>query len=316
MILNPLLDRDLEYDLALSKDASSNKPLLVRVDAGLPVTVSGRLPRETTALLVFDGKGHPSLQYLYGRQQNLDNQPPQLIALSDRAVLPNAATAEPKPAPAATAPASPPLASFIPSGYAGSPFGDRRNPKAPQRIPGRLQCELYDVGGPGISYFDSDDRNSGSSALNALDGSYLNSFRAGEAVDVSYTKDVGPTTQDFSEFDRVTPEHDSLYVGWTEPGEWVNYTVQVEKNGEYTVDVMYTSNGEGRFELYVDDVLRGTIALPTTHVDADPVAWRQWHHWNKVTGALRLDLAAGIHLVRIKLLAGNSNLDYLEFRAR
>ena len=210
----------------------------------------------------------------------------------------------------------PPVPTLVPAGYAGSPFGDRRNPMAPQRIPGRLQCELFDVGGPGVAYSDSDGSNSGSSALNPLDGSYLNGFRAGEAVDLSYTKDVGTPTQDFSEFNRVVPDRDSLYLGWTEPGEWVNYTVQVEKAGKYALDVMYTSNGEGRFELHVDGAPRGTITLPTTHDDADTVAWRQWHHWNKVVGGLELELTPGLHLVRIQFLAGNTNLDYLEFRAR
>lgn len=206
--------------------------------------------------------------------------------------------------------------SFLPAGYAGVPFGDARHPKAPQRIPGRLQCELYDVGGPGVAYSDSDDKNSGSGALNPLDGSYLNGFRADEAVDISYTKDRGTPTQDFSQFNLVTPDRDALYLGWTEAGEWVNYTVLVEKTGRYAVDVMYTSNGEGRFELLVDGASRGRITLPTTHRDDDPVDWRQWHHWNRLTSDLELDLVAGLHLVRIQLLAGNTNLDYLDLRLR
>jgi len=217
---------------------------------------------------------------------------------------------------AAAGPARAQETNFIPAGYAGSPFGDSRHPKAPQEIPGRLQCELYDVGGPGVAYSDSDGKNSGSGRLNPLDGTYRNGFRADEAVDISYTKDRGTPTQDFSEFNRVVPDRDALYLGWTEPGEWVSYTVQVEKAGKYALDVMYTSNGEGRFELHVDGEPRGTIALPTTHDDRDTVAWRQWHHWNKVVGALELDLAPGLHLVRIRFLAGNTNLDYLEFRAK
>ena len=93
-------------------------------------------------------------------------------------------------------PMTPPT--FIPPGYTGSPFGDSRHPKAPQKIPGRLECELYDVGGEGVAYHDSDGKNSGSGGLNPLDGTYLNGFRADEAVDVSYTKDRGTPTQDFS----------------------------------------------------------------------------------------------------------------------
>ncbi len=313
LLLNEAQDRDLDTDLALAKDATSTRPLVVRVDAGLSVTRAVRLPRETTTLLTFDRDGRPLLQYTYGRQHNVLNRPPDVIALSPGAVVTKTAS------PAAAAPAAagqPPVPALVPAGYAGSPFGDQRNPKAPQRIPGRLQCELYDVGGPGVAYSDSDGSNSGSGALNPLDGTYLSVFRAGEAVDISHTKDFGPTTQDFSAFNRVVPDRDALYLGWTEPGEWVSYTVQVEKEGKYALDVMYTSNGEGRFELQLDGEPRGTIALPTTHDDADTVAWRQWHHWNKVVDGLELELARGLHLVQIKFLAGNTNLDYLEFRAQ
>jgi len=208
------------------------------------------------------------------------------------------------------------MPTFIPPTYAGRPFGDSRHPEKPQRLPGRLECELYDVGGPGVAYADSDDKNSGSGGLNPLDGSYLNGFRANEAVDISYTKDRGQPTQDFSEHNLVTPDRDSLYVGWTAAGEWISYTVAVEKAGAYTLDVMYTSNGEGRFDVLVDDVLRETVTLPTTHTSADPVDWRQWHHWNKLVDDRPIDLLAGLHTLRIRFLAGNTNLDYIEFRPR
>jgi hypothetical protein len=236
------------------------------------------------------------------------------LAFAVAALADDTSDPERRGAPSPTEPAASP-ASFIPAGYAGHPFGDSRHAAEPQRLPGRLQCEFYDAGGPGVAFFDSDDKNSGSGGLNPLDGSYLNGFRAGEAVDISYTKDRTPQV-DFSEYDLVTPERDSLYLGWTEPGEWVNYTVAVDRTGTYSLDVMYTSNGEGRFELYVDDALRGTITLPTMHRDDDPLDWRQWHHWNKVADGLALDLPAGLHLVRVKLLAGNSNLDYIEFKTR
>lgn len=316
MLLNQLQDRDLEYDIALSKDATSTRPLVVRVDAGLAVTRAGRLPRETTTLLTFDREGRPLLQYTYGRPHNVENQAPEVLVLSPNAVLPRALESASVVVATPTDVTPPPVPTLVPAGYAGTPFGDRRNPKAPQRIPGRLQCELYDVGGPGVAYSDSDGSNSGSGALNPLDGSYLGGFRAGEAVDISHTKDFGPTTQDFSEFNRVVPDRDALYLGWTEPGEWVNYTVQVEKAGKYALDVMYTSNGEGRFALHVDGEPRGAVTLPTTHDDRDTVAWRQWHHWNKVGVGLELDLAPGLHLVQVRFLAGNTNLDYLELRAR
>jgi len=214
----------------------------------------------------------------------------------------------------AGSPLAPPT--LVPSTYAGSPFGDSRHAKAPQKIPGRLECELYDVGGEGVAYHDSDGKNSGSGGLNPLDGTYLNGFRADEAVDISYTKDRGSPAPDFTEFNLVTPERDSPYVGWTEAGEWLHYTVLVEKAGRYSVDVMYTSNGEGRFELSVDGASAGTVVLPSTHRAEDTLAWRQWHHWNRLNDALTLELVPGLHLVRIGLLAGNTNLDFLDLKLR
>jgi hypothetical protein len=85
--------------------------------------------------------------------------------------------------PGAASPAAPQTftRNHVPAGYAGAPFGDSRNVKAPQRIPGRLQGELFDTGEAGVAYSDSDGKNSGSGALNPIDGSYLNGFRASEA---------------------------------------------------------------------------------------------------------------------------------------
>ena len=46
-------------------------------------------------------------------------------------------------------------------------------------------------------------------------------------------------TQDFSEHNLVTLERDSLYLGWTEPGEWVHYTVLVAKTGQHLVRIRF-----------------------------------------------------------------------------
>ena len=56
-----------------------------------------------------------------------------------------------------------------------------------QQIPGKIQCEFYDVGGQGIAYYDADTVNNGSGRLNPADGTYLNEFRINEPVDISYS---------------------------------------------------------------------------------------------------------------------------------
>src|ERR1039458_4549689 len=70
-------------------------------------------------------------------------------------------------------------------------YGQRRTKTdhgGPQKIPGKVLCAYYDLGGEGVAYHDSDPKNHGSGELNPADGTYLNEFRIHEGVDTSYTK--------------------------------------------------------------------------------------------------------------------------------
>jgi hypothetical protein len=203
------------------------------------------------------------------------------------------------------------LSSTFPPDYQGSPFAGARYDGGPQKIPGRVKLAYYDFGGEGIAFHDTTPKNLGSGGLNPLNGDYYNEFRHTEAVDTSYTKSCCDTNP----YDLVVPELDQLYVGWTEVGEWLNLTVEVEKAGDYRFNLMYTCNGPGVISLSVNrkDVT-GPLVLINTHNAQDPIAWRQWHHWNKMTRLARLHLAAGKQLLTLHVVAnGNMNFDYLEF---
>ncbi|HMH22209.1 MAG TPA: carbohydrate-binding protein [Puia sp.] len=181
----------------------------------------------------------------------------------------------------------------------------------PQPIPGRVQCELYDTGGEGVAYHDSDTTNHGSGNLNPANGDYFNEFRIKEGVDISYTK---PGNIDNNPYNFVNPEMKQLYVGWTVNGEWLNYTVEVKKTGSYRIGLMYTCNADGRIGLSADGKdIAGKISIPTTHRDTDTVAWRQWHHWNKIDSIAEVHLSAGTHIITLYSISGNMNYDYLEF---
>jgi hypothetical protein len=67
------------------------------------------------------------------------------------------------------------------SDYKGTPYADIMYHEGPQTIPGKLQCEYYDIGGEGVSFHDADTINSSSGRLNPADGSYLHEFRINEA---------------------------------------------------------------------------------------------------------------------------------------
>ncbi len=201
---------------------------------------------------------------------------------------------------------------YIPDNYKGKPYHDSLYTGGPQVIPGKLQCEYYDMGGEGIAYHDADTINSGSGNLNPIDGSYLHDFRAQEAVDISFTKDQGV---DNNPFDRVKPKMKQLYVGWTQPGEWLNYTIRVNKSGVYKVGLMYTANGNGKIQLVVNNKeMTDTLMVPSTHDDNDTVAWRQWHHWNYIGNLTKIQLRKGLNLLTLKTVGnGNMNYDYLLF---
>jgi hypothetical protein len=198
--------------------------------------------------------------------------------------------------------------------YKGLPFHDSRYHGGAQQIPGRVECAYYDLGGEGVAYHDSTEKNEGSGGLNPADGSYLNEFRMHEGVDTSYTKfhDV----IDNNPYDTVTPEENQLYVGWTAPGEWFRITVDVARAGTYSADLLYTSNRGGTISVDVNgEPATGPLAITTTFNAADPIAWRQWHHWNVMNDLTKLKLAAGKNVLTVHILTeGNMNLAYFQFR--
>jgi hypothetical protein len=199
--------------------------------------------------------------------------------------------------------------------YGGVPFHDKVHVSGPQGIPGRVLCAYYDLGGEGVAYHDSDTINHGSGRLNPADGTYLNEFRMNEAIGTSYTKFHDGI--DNSAFNIVAPPEGQLYVGWTSPGEWFNLTVNVAQSGTYSMDLLYTSNRGGDISVAV----RGAPDAAVVHVistknPSDPIAWRQWHHWNLMRDIGIIRLSQGINVLTVRILTeGNMNLAVLDFRA-
>ena len=181
------------------------------------------------------------------------------------------------------------------SGYPGKPYQDRR-----QAIPGRIEMELYDSGGEGVAYHDTDAVNHGSGELNKGD-TFLDRFRQDEGVDISYTKpNIDKTV------DGVQEKVGELYLGWTAPGEWVNYSVDVKASGTYTINAHMSSRTDAaQIAIAFDGVdATGPILLPTT---------THWHIWRIATLA-QVKLEQGMHVMKLSVLKeGNFNLDYLEF---
>jgi hypothetical protein len=201
--------------------------------------------------------------------------------------------------------------------YKGLPYNDSRHQGGPQKIPGKVLCAYYDLGGEGVAYHDTDPQNHGSGELNPADGTYLNEFRMHEGVDTSYTKfHRTPDPIDDNPFDKIVPPADLLYVGWTEPGEWFNITVDVARSGTYASDFLYTSNRGGTISLDVNGKdATGPLEITSTNDPADPVAWRQWHHWNLASQLFKVRLSKGKNVLTVHILTnGSMNLAYFDFK--
>jgi hypothetical protein len=121
---------------------------------------------------------------------------------------------------------------------------------------------------------------------------------------------------DLNPFNHVQPAKDMLYVGWTEPGEWFNVTVDVAAGGTYTADILYTAAVDGQISLDVNQKsATPTIALRSTYAAAEPIAWRNWHHWALAKQAVTLTLPKGRSVLTLHIESGgNMNLCTLEFK--
>ena len=195
----------------------------------------------------------------------------------------------------------------LPGGYKGKPFEDEQHHSGAQVIPGTIQCALYDLGGEGVAYHDTDAINKGSGELNRKPDhcrpgtpEYLCYFREKEGVDISYTKDFA----DFNHPNLVVPEKNQLYVGWEADGEWVNYTVNVKKAGTYSVNAMY-GNQPNTVTFSVNNRPAGQCKLP---LDTG-----SFHNWNKAMNCGEVTFPeAGLQLLTLHYNSGN-NLAYFEF---
>jgi hypothetical protein len=201
---------------------------------------------------------------------------------------------------AGVAAAPPPPAAPATVAYAGRPYEDEAYKAGAQRIPGIVQCALYDLGGEGVAYHDSDAVNHGSGELNAQPlhqrphaGPYVWGFRRDEGVDVSYVKDFA----DLNHPNAVSPLVNQLYIGWTADGEWVNYSVDVAAAGRYAVKALYSKDAST-----VSFDVDGKAAL----VAKLPVATVDWHSWDyRPIGTIAF-ASPGRHRLTFRYGAGNN----------
>ena len=96
-------------------------------------------------------------------------------------------------------------------------------------------------------------------------------------------------------------------VGHTEPGEWVEYTVNFKQKGPYSIRANVSSaNDNSSFRLYVDDVpITDEMPVPKTGEDS-------WDTYQEIGGKVD-SVSIGKHILKVEVVGGWFNLDYIVF---
>ncbi len=153
----------------------------------------------------------------------------------------------------------------------------------PQHVPGTIQAEDFDQGGEGAGYHDTSAGNSGAQ------------YRATD-VDIEATTDSGG----------------GYNVGWTSTGEWLEYSLFADIDGDYRIDARVAADSAGAtVHLDFDGVNKtGPMVLPFTG------GWQVW----QVLTTTNIALAAGPQVMRLffdNAVSDNAggNINWIQFTA-
>ncbi|MBR4713520.1 MAG: carbohydrate-binding protein [Paludibacteraceae bacterium] len=148
----------------------------------------------------------------------------------------------------------------------------------PALIPGVIEAEEFDYGGEGNAYHDNDEQN-------------RNKGDRQEGVDMSNTA-----------------------VGYAETGEWIEYTVEVQRSGTYELESTVASDkSSGSFTLYMDNnfIIPGADGTPGGFVEIPNTGG--YSDFTTVKTKLN-KLTKGVHVLKLEVTGSWFDLDKLEFK--
>ena len=152
-------------------------------------------------------------------------------------------------------------------------------------IPGKVEVEDFDKPGIGksedgtdnASYSDADSENKG---------------------DSDYRKDTG--------VDLYKMSDGGIAIGYTQEGEWLEYTVEVKKDGDYDITAnVAAGNSTSAFKLYIDEKsITDAVTLPQT-------ADNKWDTYKTIDVKEKVALKAGKHVLKLEITANYANIDWI-----
>ena len=163
----------------------------------------------------------------------------------------------------------------------GSFDGKKEIAGEPVSIPGTVEMENYDLGGEGVAYHDKDMVNEGMA------------YRDG-GVDIVK---VG--------CDATGANCNGFAVGHSNDGEWLKYTVNVQKEEDYLFRAKVSSGLDvGSFQLFIDNKLvTDTIKIPSGD---------DWDTYTYVEGEIGR-VTKGKHELKVLFTGSYANIDWISF---
>jgi hypothetical protein len=145
-------------------------------------------------------------------------------------------------------------------------------------IPGKIEAENYDLGGSRVSFYDKSSANEG--------GVYRK-----DAVDI-----VQLDSNDASK---------GYALGYTQEGEWLEYTVNVAKTAKYAIEVlMATASEKAGVQFFVDNKAISDTIIANQGED--------WATYSAVQSKLG-EIAAGEHVLKMQIVGNYVNIDNIRF---
>lgn len=155
-----------------------------------------------------------------------------------------------------------------------SPFLDKA-----LSIPGTIEAEYFDNGSAGVAYYDKDKQNRGEG------------YRLETGVDVYALKD----------------KQNEYAVGYAQKDEWLDYTVNVEKEAYYDITAILSSGGEQSGVQLLLDGENITDMLQTAPNDND------WESYLETKTRTLTKLPQGEHSLRMNIVGDWINIDKFVF---
>ncbi len=144
-----------------------------------------------------------------------------------------------------------------------------------------LPAANFDFGGEGYAFHDAD---------------------AASHTGNTYRRDNGDPNSH-----AVEIEGNGANIGYTNPGEWLLYTVEVVDEGDYLIEAQVAVPGTGSFHIKVNgDNVTGTIGVPNTG------GWGAYIWLSTPEEALTVNLTKGMHKI-VYYFEGGHNFRALRF---